>query len=104
MLKIYSSPLCPDCRECKANFDANKIDCEYIDINAKISDLKAFLALRDRLSVFDPCKAEGSIGIPAIVEEDGNVLLDWEGYLKDRNLPIVYRENGQACSRDGKGC
>ena len=104
MLKVYGSPMCPDCREFEANLDANGIEYEKIDINISLRNLKEFLALRDSLPVFDPVKAQGSIGIPAIVAEDGSVTLDWEGYLKERDLPIVYRESGMACSLDGKGC
>ena len=104
MLKVYGSPMCPDCRECKVNFDANGIEYEEIDINESLRNLKEFLSLRDSLPVFDQIKAQGGIGIPAIVSEDGTVTLDWEGYLKERDIPIVYKENGAACSLDGKGC
>ena len=104
VLKVYSSELCPDCRECKANFDAHGIKYQMIDINESLRNLKEFLALRDALPVFDEIKAAGGIGIPALVTEDGTVTLDWEGYLAERNLPIVYKENGPACSLDSKGC
>lgn len=104
MLKVYGSPMCPDCRECEANFDANGIEYEKIDINASLRNLKELLALRDSLAVFEPVKAQGGIGIPAIVAEDGTVTLDWEGYLKERDIPIVYREAALVCSLDGKGC
>ena len=104
MFRIYGSPLCPDCRECKANFDANNVAYEYVDINESIANLKAFLKLRDTLPVFDHSKEVGDIGIPAIVSEDGSVFLDWEGYLNVQGLPIVYKEDGRACSIDGKGC
>ena len=104
MFRIYGSPLCPDCRECKANFDANKVAYEYVDINESMANLKAFLKLRDTLPVFDHSKEVGDIGIPAIVSEDGSVFLDWEGYLNVQGLPIVYKEDGRACSIDGKGC
>lgn len=104
MITVYSSPLCPDCRECKANFDILGIAYTEIDITASMKNLKAFLKLRDELPVFDPCKANGSVGIPAIVSEDGSVTLDWERFLSAQDLPVVYRENGPACSIDGKGC
>ena len=104
MLKIYGSPMCPDCRECKENFDANGVEYTLIDINESLRNLKEFLALRDSLSVFDHCKEIGDIGLPALVKEDGTVILDWERYLSDNGLPIVYKESGPACSLDGKGC
>ena len=104
MLTVFGSPMCPDCRECKANFDAYGIEYEMIDINGSLKNLKAFLALRDKLPVFDPCKERGSIGIPALVTEDGSVLLDWEGFLKEKALPVVLRESGPVCSLDGRNC
>lgn len=104
MLKIYGSPMCPDCRECKENFDANGIEYTMIDINESLRNLKEFLALRDSLPVFDHCKEVGDIGLPVLVREDGTVFLDWEGYLTENGLPIVYKERGPVCSLDGKGC
>ncbi|MBR4143607.1 MAG: glutaredoxin, partial [Firmicutes bacterium] len=47
MYKIYGSPLCPDCRECKANFDAHGIAYEEVDMTASMANLKEFLKLRD---------------------------------------------------------
>ena len=104
MLSIYGSPLCPDCRAFQANLDAHGVEYESIDITKSMRNLKAFLKLRDRLPVFDVCKEKGFVGIPALVLENGSVTLDWEGWMKDHSLPIVYRETAQACSIDGKGC
>ena len=97
MPKVYESPLCPDCRECRANFEANGLDCEYIDITASMKNLKKFLALRDELALFAPAKAAGAVGIPAIFTDDGKATIDWEGFLAERGLPIVYKEEGRAC-------
>ncbi len=107
MFIIYGSPMCPDCRECTANFDAHHVPYEYRDINENLRNLKELLALRDKLPVFDPCKEIGAIGIPAIVREDGSVFLDWERYLTDQGLSIVYKEERPprpACSLDKKNC
>ncbi|MBR5948364.1 MAG: glutaredoxin [Clostridia bacterium] len=105
MLKVYGSELCPDCRECEKNFDAHGIEYSYIDINESMKNLKEFLKLRDTLPVFEVCKERGSIGIPAIVSEDGSVTLDWEGILTDMGLPVVFREERPLlCSIDGKNC
>ena len=46
MLTVYGSAMCPDCRECKANFEANGIEFEFIDINESLKNLKEFLKLR----------------------------------------------------------
>ena len=102
--KVYGSPLCPDCRECRANLDANGVKYKYIDITASMKALKEFLALRDKLPEFIPAKESGAVGIPAILAEDGAVTLDWEGWLAECGLPVVYKEKGPVCSIDGKGC
>jgi len=104
MLKVYGSEMCPDCINCKRNFDDNGIEYTYIDINKDLKDLKDFLKMRDENPIFDRLKAIGDIGIPAIVMEDDTVFTDWEGFLSERNLPITYENVGKACSIDGKGC
>ena len=105
MLTVYTSPLCPDCRECKANFEAHGIEFRAVDITSGMRELKEFLKLRDFSPVFDACRENGSIGIPAIVREDGSITLDWEKILEEKGLPVVYREERpKFCSIDGKGC
>ena len=104
MLKVYGSTMCPDCRACKVNFEANHIEFEFIDINENLHNLGEFLKLRDSEPVFDKWKKVGDIGIPGIVGEDGEVFTDWEGYLAGKVLPVVYTESGEACSITGKGC
>lgn len=104
MLKVYGSPLCPDCRECRANLDAHGVAYDYVDITASMLALREFLAQRDTRGEFAPAKAQGAIGIPAIFSEDGAVTLDWEGYLASLGLPVVYKKSGPCCSIDGKNC
>ena len=104
MLKFYGSHMCPYCREGRANFDAHGIAYEFFDINESLKNLAEFLDMRDHLPVFDELKAEGDIGLPAIVKEDGTVFVDWEIYLQELGLPVVYRENAPACGLDHKNC
>ncbi len=105
MIKIYGSELCPDCVECKYNLDKNKIDYEYVDINSKLKDLKDFLKLRDTHSAFKDIIGSGSIGIPTIVMDDGNVTLDWESFFTKQGIEVVHPAKvGSACGLDGKGC
>ncbi len=93
MLKFYGSHLCPYCREGRANFDANGIAYEYFDINESLKNLAEFLEMRDTLPVFAALRAEGDIiALPAIVKEDGTVFADWEAYLQELGLDVVYRE------------
>ena len=46
MLKVYGTPMCPDCRECKANFDHHGVAYENVDICESLRAMKEFLALR----------------------------------------------------------
>ena len=49
--------------------------------------------MRDSLPVFAALRAEGDIiALPAIVKEDGTVFADWEAYLQELGLDVVYRE------------
>ena len=106
MITVYTSPLCPDCRECKVNFDTHGIEYTAVDITAGMKNLKAFLKLRDSSPIFDLCRERGSVGIPAVVREDGSVTLDWESILTGHGFPIVYREEQSpiSCSLTGEGC
>ena len=81
MLKVYGSLLCPDCVACKAAFEENGLEFEYLDFSMDLLALKAFLKLRDENSVFTQIKEEGKIGIPCIVTEDGTVSLDWQRFV-----------------------
>ena len=77
MLKIYGSMLCPDCVQCREDLDRAGVAYEYLDFSDSLKNLKAFLTLRDEKACFAESKAAGKIGIPCIVRENGDVLLDW---------------------------
>lgn len=81
MLKIYGSMLCPDCVQCCQELSAAAVAYEFYDFADNLGNLKEFLTIRDRSELFDTARAEGKIGIPCIVEEDGKILLDWDGYV-----------------------
>ena len=78
MLKIYGSMLCPDCVKCRELLDQKGTAYEYLDFSQDLRNLKEFLKLRDTLELFAPVKAEGKIGIPCIVLDDGTVTLEYE--------------------------
>ncbi len=105
MLKVYGSLMCPDCTECRYNLDRNNIEYEYRDITESLQNLKEFIKLRDKDAIFDDIKANGYLGIPALISDDGTVTLDWERYLIQRGIEIAHPgSEGAACSIDGKGC
>ena len=81
MLKIYGSMLCKDCVQCREDLDKAGVDYVFLEFNDELKNLKEFLWLRDSLDIFKAVKDNGRIGIPCIVNDDGNVSLDWEQYL-----------------------
>ena len=81
MLKIYGSMLCPDCVQCRADLDAAGVDYEYLDFAEHLKNLKEFLEIRENNPIFDCVKAKGGIGIPCILDDQGNVTLDWSIYV-----------------------
>lgn len=78
MLKIYGSMQCPDCVQCREDLDKAGVAYEYLDFADSLKYLKEFLALRDSDPVFAEVRAQGKIGIPCIVADDGSVSLDWK--------------------------
>lgn len=85
MMIIYGSMLCKDCVACRESFDKAGVVYEFRDINCELQNLKDFLKLRDGNPLFDPIRACGGIGIPCLLEENGELTLDWEKYLSDSN-------------------
>ena len=80
MLKIYGSPLCPDCIRCKEELVQAGVEFLYLDITGKLLFLKQFLKLRERPQ-FDPIREKGQIGIPCILREDDTIIFDWKEFL-----------------------
>ena len=101
-MKYYGSHNCPDCVNFKGYLDQNQLEYEFVDINASMANLKEFLKLRDHCPVFDSCRENGSVGIPAIIDGD-TVTLDYEGWLAEKGIETA-KETKTVCSLDGKGC
>lgn len=99
MIKIYGVASCPDCTHVweQVQGDAHY---EIIDFGLDVRELKAFLKLRDHLSLFDEAKKRGAVGIPCFVLEDGSVTLSPEEAGLQSRPPL----EGAACSLDGSGC
>lgn len=105
MYKIYGSEMCPDCVECKYNFDYYKIEYEFIDITSSLSNLKEFLRLRDSSSFYDKCKQKGLIGIPTLIDEQGNMTYYYKKIIEEKGFKFIPLEDieKKSCSIDG-GC
>ncbi len=81
MLKIYGSMLCPDCVQCCEELTAAGVCYEFRDFADSLMNLKEFLSIRDKSELFDAARKDGKIGIPCIVDEAGNISLDWSVYV-----------------------
>ncbi|OOF84970.1 hypothetical protein [Rodentibacter ratti] len=79
---VYFAPWCPDTEPFFAELNRLGIEFEALDMTSDRANFKAFLRLRDTHCAFDDAKQNGYIGIPALVLEDGNVVLD-KGQLKN---------------------
>ena len=81
MLKIYGSMLCKDCVQCCDELSNAGVAYDFLDFKDSLLYLKEFLALREDDAIFGPVKEVGAIGIPCIVDDAGNVSLEWNKYL-----------------------
>lgn len=96
-MKVYGSDICGDCREFKALMAQRGFEVDYIDITENVANLRAFLQLRDRETVYEEVRAKGSIGIPTFVNDDGEVTLDLNTALSWIGQPPVEEEEEPAC-------
>lgn len=80
MLKVFGSPMCPDCVICREELDKAGVSYAYMDITGNLMFLKKFLKLREE-PAFAPIRERGQIGIPCIVREDGTFTFDWKEFL-----------------------
>ncbi len=104
MFIIYGSNNCPDCINCKANFDKYHIRYKFVEVLDSLSNLKKFLYYRDNnKDVFNRLIEVGDIGLPAIVDENDKVFTDWETYLKENGFEPFYVSK-EFCSRNNKNC
>ena len=108
MIKVFGSMKCPYCVVLKENLDRNNVPYQFVDILESLGNLGAFLAIRDSECVFDHLKEIKDIGVPALVDEQGKVWVDWEQWLTENGYEIFVPESTlsqpQSCSLDRKGC
>jgi len=43
MITIYGSAMCPDCQNCKYNFDKYGVEYKFLDVHTNLQYLKEFL-------------------------------------------------------------
>lgn len=97
MIKMYVMKTCPYCAYVLRQVEGNP-EFEVIDVGAHVRNLKAFLALRDNSEAFAEARAEGDVGVPCYVREDGSVT------LMSKDVGLEPMPDGPSCGLDGKGC
>lgn len=71
---VFGSKLCPGCVFMKNELDKRNVRYLYLDITEDLANLKKFLKFRED-PAFDFAKNNGSIGIPAMVINDGEKII-----------------------------
>lgn len=97
MIKMYVMKTCPYCEYVEQQVIGNN-NFQVIDISAHVHNLKAFLDLRDHHPAFAEAKAEGDVGVPCYVREDGSIT------LSSKEVGLEPMPDGDACNIDGSGC
>lgn len=91
-MKVYGAQICIDCRNYRAIQKARGFEAEYVEIIENTTNLKEFLAIRDNDPMFEAVRANGGIGIPLFVKEDGTKTLDINEALGWIGQPPVKEE------------
>lgn len=82
MLTIYGSDRCPDCIQCKEELDKAGVAYTYLSITEDLPDLKQYLLLRDTRAEFAEIRGTERIGIPCILDDQGNIFFEWGQFMK----------------------
>ncbi len=72
-LTIFTSSKCPECPPAIEKLENEGIDFRNVDITNSMAELKEFLKLRDENPYFDSIKKAGYVGVPTIMDVNGNL-------------------------------
>lgn len=84
-MKFIGMRNCGDCIDAESVLKQASVPFEYVDIAAEPENLREFILLRDSRPEFDKIKANGYVGIPCFVMDDGRILFDENKVLADFN-------------------
>ena len=79
---MYGTHLCKDTLYAIYKLDDKGADLEFRNISASLTEMKAFLKIRDEEALFDGPKKEGKIGVPYFELENGMKTLDLQEVLE----------------------
>lgn len=81
-MKILGTNLCIECQKAEKQLQQAGIEYEYTDFTDSIEVLKEFIRFRDTHKEFDTAKANGKIGVPCFVFEDGEIIFHVEDAIQ----------------------
>lgn len=73
---LFFADLCPDTIPFVAELKRLNVEYEAVEIMSSMANFKRFLKLRDNHAAFAKAKANGHIGIPALLLANERVILD----------------------------
>lgn len=79
---VIGSHLCPDTLYALNRLSEAKAEIKFKNLSASLSDLKVYLALRQDSPAYADIRADGGIGIPCFILEDGTITRDLDAVLK----------------------
>lgn len=80
-MKMYGSHLCPDSAEAFDVLEKKGVSFDFLDISEDLSNLKAFLKIRESSPLFDAVRSADGIGIPCFEKDSGEITLNVEEVL-----------------------
>ena len=79
---VIGSHLCPDTLYALNRLSEAKAEMDFKNLSASLADLKVYQSLRQDDPAYADVRANGGIGIPCFVLEDGTVTRNLETVLK----------------------
>ncbi|MGR6979854.1 hypothetical protein ACUHGC_00095 [Testudinibacter sp. P27/CKL/0425] len=73
---LFFAETCPDTAPFVAALQQLNVEYEAVEVLANLANFKRFLKLRDNHAAFNEAKQHGYIGIPALLLDDQQVILD----------------------------
>lgn len=79
---VIGSHLCPDTLYALNRLSEADAEMDFKNISSSLADLKVYLALRQDSPIYADIRANGGIGIPCFLLEDGTATRDLKEVLK----------------------
>ena len=79
---VIGSHLCPDTLYALNRLSEADVEMYFKNISSSLADLKVYLALRQDSPIYADIRANGGIGIPCFLLEDGTATRDLKEVLK----------------------